>query len=140
VDTRLAVATQLSTGHPVLRLAACSRWPERRDCGQACLAQIEAAPADCLARTMLTRWYEGKACVLCRRPIGEIRWSDHRPALRAPDGETVEWPSIRAEELPRVLASHAPVCWNCHVAETLRRQHPELVVDDPPPRPTAHAR
>lgn len=135
VNTRLAVASLASTGQPTLRLASCSRWPKRRDCGQECLAQIEAAPADCLARTMLIRWYEGQRCVFCHRSIGEIRWSDHKPALRTPDGETVGWHAIRAEELPSVLASHLPVCWNCHVAETLRRQHPELIVDDPaPPR------
>lgn len=139
VDARLAVVTHMSTGTPVLRLAACSRWPERQDCGQECLAQIEAAPADCLARTMLTRWYDGRACAFCRQPIGEIHWSDHKPALRAPDGGTVGWESIRAEELPGVLASHAPVCWNCHVAETLRRRHPELIVDAPPPRRVAHS-
>jgi hypothetical protein len=138
VDARLAAVTHMSTGTPTLRLAACSRWPERQDCGQECLSQIESAPTDCLARTMLVRWYDGKACVFCRRPIGEIHWSDHKPALRAPGGDTVGWEAIRAETLPAVLASHAPVCWNCHVAETLRREHPELIVDDPPPHRVVH--
>jgi hypothetical protein len=140
VDARLAVVAHASTGKPLLQLATCSRWPERRDCGQECLAQIQAAPADCLARTMLARWYDDKQCVLCRRPIGEIHWSDHKPALRTPDGETLGWESVRAEEIPRVLDSHRPVCWDCHVAETFRRQHPELVVDDPPTRAPAHPR
>jgi hypothetical protein len=34
-----------SIGEPDLRLGSCSRWPERRLCGQPCLSQIEAAPA-----------------------------------------------------------------------------------------------
>jgi hypothetical protein len=28
-----------------------------------------------------------------------------------------------------VFSTHRPVCWNCHVTETFRRLHPELVVD-----------
>ena len=36
-------------GFPVLdrfRIRECSRWPVRRDCGQDCLRQIEARPAN----------------------------------------------------------------------------------------------
>jgi len=136
VDARLAAMSQMSTGAPVLRLGTCSRWPARHECGQECLAQIEAAPEGCLARSLLGDWYRGKRCVYCGYPFDEIRWADPKPALRKPDGTTVEWGDIRGEELSRVLASHAPVCWNCNVAETLRAQHPELIVDDPrPPLP-----
>ena len=35
------------------------------------------------------------------------------------------------EKLQEVLATHWPVCWNCHVAETFRREHPELVAHRP---------
>lgn len=114
---------------PPLRLRECSQWPERRNCGQGCLTQIELAPADCLARTMLTRWYEGKSCALCGHPVGEIRWGDHKPALLSPDRETLTWTEVRPERLPEVLSTHLAVCWNCHVAETLRRKYPELVVE-----------
>src|SRR5512140_2442395 len=38
------------------RLESCTRWPEKAGCGQRCLAQIEAAPADCLIRTKITNW------------------------------------------------------------------------------------
>ena len=132
VDAAWAVVSQSSLGSPMLQLAACSRWPERQACGQECLAQIEAAPHGCLARTMVERWYEGKKCALCRRPFADIHWSDHKPAVRLAGGETVGWSAIRAEELPAVLPASAPVCWNCHIAETFRREHPDLVVDDPP--------
>src|SRR5579864_2993049 len=33
---------------PELRLSKCSRWPERHDCGQECLSQVEADPENCL--------------------------------------------------------------------------------------------
>ena len=95
------------------------------------LSQIELAPDECLARNMLTRWYGGKRCVFCRRVFTQIHWPDRQPALLTPARTTVEWSEIPAERLPSVLATHRPVCWSCHIAETFRRQHPELVVDRP---------
>ena len=45
------------------------------------------------------------------------------------EGVTVEWSDFRPEALPEVLATHWPVCWDCHIAETFRRKYPKLVVD-----------
>jgi hypothetical protein len=114
---------------PALRLRTCTRWPERQDCGQECLAQIEAAPEGCLVRNILTDWYEGKDCAICGKAIGEIHWADHRPALLNPESRTVAWAGIPPETLPQVLETHAPVCWNCHIVQTFCREHPKLVVD-----------
>jgi hypothetical protein len=50
----------------------------------------------------------------------------------SPDGRTMEWGEVRVEDLPEVLRTHRPVCWNCHVAESFRRQYPDLVIDAPP--------
>lgn len=125
-----------ATGQPDLRLKTCSRWPERQDCGQQCLARIEAAPEDCLVRNILANWYAGKQCVYCRKPLDAIHWMEHGPAVMSPEGKTLEWSEIRAENIPAVLATHRPVCWNCHIAETFRYLHPELVVD----RKWGHAR
>jgi hypothetical protein len=33
-------------GRPHFRLKGCSRWPERRGCGQVCLSDLESAPHD----------------------------------------------------------------------------------------------
>src|SRR5262245_55431598 len=49
----LHAAASAAVGTPALRLASCSRWPERRACGQPCLSQLEEAAADCLVRTTL---------------------------------------------------------------------------------------
>jgi hypothetical protein len=135
VDATHAALTAVR-GDPKLRLQDCTRWPERRDCDQACLKQIEAAPADCLLRTILTKWYAGKVCVLCRKPIPEVNWLgahglDHVPALRAPDGRTFAWEELRPETIPELLSTHQPVCWNCHLAESFRRRFPQLVLDRP---------
>lgn len=121
-------------GRPYICLSECSRWPERQDCGQECLSQIGADPQDCLVWTKVADWYRGRACVYCRKPFGEIHWHDHRPPLIGPDRKTVQWSELPAEKLPQVFETHWPVCWSCHIAETFRREHSELVVDRPGPR------
>jgi hypothetical protein len=116
-------------GNLDLRLDSCSRWPEHKDCGQQCLRQIEASPEGCLVRNILTKWYEGKTCALCGRPIGEVHWADHKPALLSGEHKTVQWQDVAADSVPEVLTSHQPVCWNCHIVNSMVMQHPDLVVD-----------
>ncbi len=100
------------------------------DCDQDCVYQIANAPEDCAVRAMLATFYAGESCVLCRRPIGELRWDEHKPALLRPeDRRTFEWRDLPPESLPRVLDTHLRVCWNCHIAESFRREHPELITD-----------
>lgn len=114
---------------PTLHLKQCSRWPERQNCGQECLSQVEADPENCLVWKIVSRWYEGKKCALCHKPFGPLHHLDHAPALLAPDRKTVEWTDIRPEQLPSVFSTYQPLCWSCHVTETFRRVHPELVVE-----------
>jgi hypothetical protein len=115
-----------------LHLKSCTRWPERQNCGQECLHQIELGPENCQVRTIVAEWYRDKTCIICHREFGEIHWHDHKPALmRMSDLRTFEWPEVAVESLPTVFNSHKPVCWNCHVAETFRREHPDLVVERP---------
>jgi len=114
---------------PELRLSQCSRWPERHDCGQECLRQVEADPENCLLWNIVSGWYEGKSCVYCQKPFGPLHHLDHAPALRAPDGKTAEWKEFQPQQLPEIFGTCQPVCWNCHVTETFRREYPELVVE-----------
>ena len=123
---------QATVHPPNLRLSECSRWPERQGCGQECLGQIESAPEECLVSTIVNGWYAGKSCVYCQKPFGEIRWHDHPPALMNGEKKTVEWNEIPPENLPGVLATHWPVCWSCYIAETFRKEHPDLAVDRRP--------
>lgn len=118
-------------GRPDIRLNECSRWPERQDCGQECLSQIGADPQNSLVWTKVADWYRGRTCVYCCKPFGEIHWHDHRPALMGPGRKTVQWSELAPENLPRVFETYKPVCWSCHIAETFRRERPELVVDRP---------
>jgi hypothetical protein len=134
VDAGHAALTTL-LGRTELRLADCTRWPERRLCGQSCLAQIQAAPDGCLIRSIVARWYEGKTCLLCGRSVSEREWLEHEPALidlRDPRRPTRAWRDVPPEKILEVLATHGPVCWNCHIVETFRREHPDLVLERPP--------
>ena len=131
VDSLHAALTAAYT-YPELRLKSCSRWlehPKLKDCGQACLLQIEIGPKDCLVRNILASWYLDKHCASCGREFGEIQWSDHKPTLLSPEGITVEWSQVPAEEVPYVLKTHFPVCWDCHITETFCREYPERIVD-----------
>ena len=46
-----------------------------------------------------------------------IPWR-HKPCVMSPELRLCEWKDIRAEDIPKVLATHTPVCWQCLVAET----------------------
>ncbi len=128
-------ARDAAARHPHVRLRDCTRWPERQDCPQGCVSQIEADPEGCMVWRIVQRWYEDKACVYCGRAIKADEWLDfwldHTPALLAADQETVKWTDLPPEALPDELRSGQPVCWSCHVAERFRRDHPELVTERP---------
>jgi hypothetical protein len=125
-------ALQSLLGNPRFRLSQCSRWPERRDCEQECLRQIEKAPEDCLLKNIVGKWYAEKLCAYCQKPFESTDdIFHHTPALMGKDLVSIEWDEIRPEELPEVFRSSLPICWNCHMAETFRRVHPEMTVDNP---------
>src|SRR4051812_33946919 len=122
VAVRLEAARAARTGlmgTPELWLSACSRWPEKAGCGQECVSQIAEAPDVCLVRTIAAEWYRGKSCVYCQRPFGEIEWSGQKPALLSADKATVDWNQVPAEQLPDILQTASPVCFACHMANTL---------------------
>jgi hypothetical protein len=129
VDLARAAVGEI-VGKSDIKLTSCTRWPERQDCDQDCVLQIEVAPEDCIIKTMLSKWYADKLCAFCNTPIGKISWLGPRPALLDPhSGITVECLDVPAERLPDLLTDHRAVCPNCHVAESFRRINPALVVD-----------
>jgi hypothetical protein len=88
-ETGTAVAVELNAGkaaftgafdEPELRLSSCSRWPERQDCGQECVKQIEEAPDGCLVREKLAAWYG--------RPLRPLRPLDRPDPLDRPQAGT----------------------------------------------------
>jgi len=94
-----------------------------------CLRELAASPEHCLVRTLLESWYADKSCAYCGKAVGKIDWL-HHPTLMDPATKTThEWNEIAPRDLPEVFKTHHPVCWNCHIAETFRREHPDLVTD-----------
>lgn len=125
-----AVGEFLNRSH--LELNECSRWPEREDCDQDCLCQVEQNPEEHRVWNIATKWFEGKKCALCRKPIETVSHMDHAPALmRIADRKTVEWRNLPAEQLPDAFADSLPVCWSCHMTETFLRKFPGRAVVRP---------
>jgi hypothetical protein len=125
-------ASMTSTvGLPDIRLESCSRWPLNEQCGQECLTDLDVAPGQCLVSGVLMRWYRGKKCCYCGKPIEELHWIDHKPALQSPEGALVRWSEVSVENLSTVLNTHLPVCSDCYIVQSFRRDHPDLVVYRP---------
>ena len=121
--------TKAFFGKEQVRLDQCSRWPERQNCGQDCLAQVNADPKSCLVWNIVADWYKGKSCAYCQKPFTEMHWHDRHPALLSPEREAKQWNEIPPETLPAVFKSYMPVCWDCYIAETYRKQNPDRVLD-----------
>jgi hypothetical protein len=116
-------------------VTACSRWPEREGCDQACAPQIEAAPEETRVRDIVTHWYTERTCIYCAKPIEDLGGAI-APGLRSADGQLHEWSEIPTEDLPRTLANSVAVCARCELAEDFRRRFPNRVIDRyVPPRP-----
>lgn len=92
-------------------------------------AGVSAPLPDSLASAVVSEWARGRACVSCGAPVTGMKFSGHHIALLEPSGITREWVDVAADRLPLALATSLPICWNCHVAATFRRMHPELVTD-----------
>jgi hypothetical protein len=118
-------------GAPDIRVRDCWRWPINENCGQECLTEFDVAPPECLVSGVLRRWYDDKQCVYCAREFQQIPLMDHKPALRNPTGELVQWRDVPIEDIQMVMDTYSPVCWDCYVAQSFRREHPDLVVYRP---------
>ncbi|MBI3654338.1 MAG: hypothetical protein HY231_25200 [Acidobacteria bacterium] len=128
VDTAHAALASL-TDTSELRLKACTRWPERQDCDQNCVLQIAANPDSTRYWNILVDWYKGKPCAYCGTVFGKLEWSERKPAMVDAQQNLHEWLEVLPQNLPQILETHKPVCWNCYIAQSFRRQHPDLVVE-----------
>jgi hypothetical protein len=124
-------ATSSVAGHLHLQLGDCSRWPERGECDQDCLVQVERDPEGHRLWTIVSRWFAGKKCTYCGKPIERLSHIERAPALMGLDAKTAQWDEVAAEKLPEIFSTARPVCWGCHMRETFIREHPDLVVTRP---------
>jgi hypothetical protein len=132
VDAGHAAATAV-LDQPDLKLACCSRWPERAGCDEPCVTEIVEGGSDTLPKTIAARFFEGKRCAICGHPIDPINSATLQPGVLHPlTHEAFAWNEILPQDLPDVLAWRQAVCANCTLAESFRRRFPDRVVDRVP--------
>lgn len=131
IDVAHAATTAFVEDAPEVRLKECSRWSTRGVCREPCIPTMLAGGDSARVQTIVERWYGAQNCTYCGKHISHPASTHHPPAFADVDGGTVEWSRLPSERLPEVMATHKAVCWNCHVAESFRRQYPDLYVDRP---------
>jgi hypothetical protein len=121
VDRKFAFWMALR-GQEHSRLESCSRWPEKADCGQECLAQLEASPEN--IERLLAKWYEGKSCAICSRSLTPTDWQRSRLAVLNREQKLFELRALTLESLASALENMRPLCWTCHQQERARQPIP----------------
>jgi hypothetical protein len=121
LDNKYSFSTALR-GQEHQRLESCSRWPEKGECGQECLAQVDPTPEN--LEKLLQKWYEGKNCTFCERPLSPADWRRGRLALLNEKETLFELRHMHLDDLPSALDHMAPLCWNCHQEERARLAAP----------------
>lgn len=124
-DSEFAFMTALR-GVEHSRLQACSRWPEKGDCGQECLEQLEDSPEN--IERFLKKWYEGKSCAICQRTLTPSDWRRSRLAVLNQQQQLFELRQMFLETLQSSLQDMRPLCWNCHQEERERQAAPPRIL------------
>jgi len=117
VDRKFALQAAMQ-GKELSRVQACSHWPENAACGQECMAQLEATPAN-LDR-LFAKWLKGKTCTICLRGITPSDWRQGRLGFLNDEFKLVEMRQIDLTQLGSIAEPKRPLCWTCHQQE---RQH-----------------
>jgi hypothetical protein len=125
VDRAFSFRTALR-GKEHTRLRSCSRWPEKSDCGQECLAQVDPTPEN--LERLLVSWYDGKACGICGRLLVAFDWQRGRMGLLDKDYKLIELRQFELTGLSAALPNHRPLCWTCHQEEKARQAQPHRVL------------
>lgn len=90
---------------------------------------------------LLKRFFDGKNCAICKRPIPPVHRTGLKPGLLNPSThETYSWNEIPTVNLSTALENHLPLCSACQVAESFRHRFPDRVVDRDRPVQDAQGR
>jgi hypothetical protein len=138
-ETKLPVAVKVDVGHavasalwerPELQLTSCSRWPERGECAQPCVRQIETAPDATSPRAIAAHFFGNEHCVICSHPIEPPGHMTLQPGFMNPETHEVDtWDGLPLQDLARAMATWRPLCANCTLAESFRRTFPDRSTD-----------
>lgn len=94
-------------------------------------ALLDETPGDCLVQSLLAEWSQGKSCALCSKEL-PVDLGQSGLALMSSDRVTSDPSDVPAEQIFEILATHQPICLDCHIIETLYRMHPELITERDP--------
>src|SRR5262245_22990516 len=97
------------------------------DAAQAAIARNDSATIE-----LLKRFFDGKVCAVCKRPIPPVQRTGLKPGLMDPaTHETHSWNEITKGNvnLSAALETQLPVCPSCQVSESFRQRFPEHVVE-----------
>jgi len=100
--------------------------------GHATAAPAQTAPSrhDHATNEQLKRFFDGKQCVICKRPVPPIHRTGLKPGLWNPTThETHSWDQIPNGDLSSMLEGQLALCPSCVVAESFRQRFPDRVVD-----------
>ena len=138
-ETQEPVAVRVDVGHavasalwekPDLKLTACTRWPERQNCDQPCVRQIETAPDETAPKTIAAHFFTGERCAICAKPIEAPSAVTLPPGFMDPTTHKVQsWEEVPPQDLAQAIATRRPLCSNCTLAETFRQRFPDRVTD-----------
>ncbi len=125
LDHQYAFRTALA-GQEHARLESCSRWPEKGDCEQDCLVQVDQSPEN--LERLFSKWYAGKSCAICIRPLTPADWRLGRVGVLNQHHELFELRDLPPDSLESVLAQTRPLCLQCHQEEHQRQAAPRRVL------------
>ena len=125
LDNKYSFWTALR-GQEHARLQSCTRWPEKGDCGQECMAQIDPSPEN-VERLMLS-WHKDKVCAICTRAITPSDWRRGRLAWLDKQHKLIELRQVNLRQLQSELEEMRPLCWTCHQEERVRQAVPPRVL------------
>lgn len=124
LDPRYAMRTA-ARNYEHSRLASCSRWPEKDECGQECLAQVNPSPEN--IERLLSKWCAGKGCAICARALNAADWSFSRIGLLDERQKLIELHDVQLNRLQLELKGKRPLCWKCHQEERVRQAVPPQI-------------
>ena len=107
------------------RLQSCSRWPEKGNCEQDCLVQVDQSPEN--LERLFAKGMRQELCYL--HPPDHSVGLATRPARSfEPAAELFELRDMSPDDLEAVLAQTRPLCLQCHQGERQRQAGPRLVL------------
>ncbi len=122
VDPQFAVQASIQGRGDEARLQNCNHWPERSECGQECLAQVEATPYN--LELLFKKWFKGKRCIICSRTLTPSDWRFGRMGFLNDEFKLMELRQIDLTELGSIEEPKRPLCWSCHQQEKQHQAKP----------------